>query len=440
MRIKRITVGNYKNIALTTLDCSKMISLVSPNNYGKSNLLEAIQFGLDFISDAAKIRKAKMRWRKGIPLTPALAQKNYTFSIEFDEPNLGEYRYVKYGYVFSWYNDQGTGAKIVDETIELRSTESVKYTAYLKRIEGKYRASKSTSAFRKLELSDDALAIDAISMIKDVEIADAIKKIKDINYRVCDSLELDDSFRPNPIEIEVGDNISFGNEDIPRTLAMLKEKREDLYNLFIETIYDLFPEFNNIELQVLTAKDNNTQEELNPTIVFSQTEGGEADIKIPYHIRNELFRLIIKSKYLNQPISMELMSTGTKRIFWLIANAVVADYRGINLMGVDEVETSIHPKMIRNLLEALSEILEDTSLIITSHSPYLIQYLKPESIYVGVPNVDGTASFRRIQNKKIKGLIGIVRKMDMSIGEYLFELMSGDEDSSYILSSYLEDK
>lgn len=439
MKIKRITVGNYKNIALTTLNCSKMISLVSPNNYGKSNLLEAIQFGLDFISDAAKVRKAKMRWRKGIPLTPALENKNYIFGIEFEEPSLGEYQYVKYSFSFVWYNDQGTGARIIDETLELRSTESVKYTAYLKRDEGKYRASKSTSAFRKLELPEDALAIDAISLIKDVDIAMAVKQIKEIKYRVCDSLELDDSFRPNPIEIEVGDNFLLGNEDIPRTLAMLKEKREDLYNLFIETIYDLFPEFNNIELQVLTAKDDNAQENLNQAIVFSETENGSAEIKIPYHIRNELFRLIIESKYLNQPISMELMSTGTKRIFWLIANAVVADFRGISLMGVDEVETSIHPKMIRNLLEALSEILEDTSLIITSHSPYLIRYLKPESIYVGVPNADGTACFRRIQSKKIKGLVCTVRKMDMSIGEYLFELMSGDEDSSYILSSYLED-
>lgn len=439
MKIKRITVGNYKNIALTTLDLSKMISLVSPNNYGKSNLLEAIQFGLDFITDAAKSRKLKMRMRRGIPLISALADKNYSFIIEFDEPALEEYRFVKYGFSFSWYNDQGTGARIIDETIEIRATESVKYTTYLKRNEGKYRASKSTSAFRKLELADDALAIDAIGMIKDVEIAAAINAIKGINYRVCDSLELDDSFRPNPIEIEIGDNITFGNEDIPWTLAMLREKREDLYNLFVETVYDLFPEFKSIELQILTAQEKETQESQTQEIVLSQGEGGNTEIKIPYHIRNELFRLIINSKYLNQPISMELMSTGTKRIFWLITNAVIAGYRQISLMGVDEIETSIHPRMIRGLLEALSDILEDTSLIVTSHSPFLINYLKPEAIYVGIPNVDGSACFKRIQNKKIKTLVNTVRKMDMSIGEYLFELMSGDEDSASILSTFLED-
>lgn len=78
-------------------------------------------------------------------------------------------------------------------------------------------------------------------------------------------------------------------------------------------------------------------------------------------------------------------------------------------------------------------------MIITSHSPYLIQYLKPDSIYVGVPNEDGVASFRRIHPKKIKYLLNTTRKLETSIGEYLFELMSGDSDSSKILSAYLED-
>ncbi len=439
MKIKRITVANYKNVSSTTLDCSRMISLVSTNNYGKSNLFEAIQFGLDFITDAAKTRNAKMRWLRAIPITTSLVGHDFFFCIEFDEPELGEYRYVRYSYTFSWYNDQGTGARIVDETIELRPTESVKFTAYLKRSEGKYRASKSTSAFRKLKLSDDALAIDAIELIKDVEIADAVRRIRKIRCRVCDLLDLDDSFRPNPIEFDVEDGSFSGSEDIPRTLALLKEKREDLYNIFMETIYDLFPEFSDVELQILATKGNYPNEQRERMLLLSQAEGERTEIKIPYHIRDELFRIVIQSKYFNQPISMELMSTGTKRIFWLIANAVFADYRGINLLGVDEIETSIHPKMIRNLLEALSDILGNTSLIVTSHSPYLIQYLKPESIYIGVPNNLGTARFRRINSRKIKTLIAKVRKMDMSIGEYLFELMSGDEDSASILSSYLEE-
>ena len=49
MKIKSITVGNFKNIAETKLDLNQMVAIVSTNNYGKSNLLESINFGFDYI-------------------------------------------------------------------------------------------------------------------------------------------------------------------------------------------------------------------------------------------------------------------------------------------------------------------------------------------------------------------------------------------------------
>lgn len=438
MTIKTITVGNYKNIALTTLNCPHMLALVSPNNYGKSNMLEAIRFGLDFLSASSKTRNAMMRHLPRIPLSPSLAGKDFTFSIEFDEPSLGQYRYMRYGYQFSWYNDQGTGAKITNESIELRPNESVKYTSYLKRGDGKFRPSKSTSSFRKLKLRDDALAIDAIELISGVEISDALKALKKLGYRLCNALELDDSFIPSPFAFEgLEVDASFGNEDIPQMIAMLKAERPDLYSLYIETIYDLFPEFRRIELQKLTMQESTIQKL--QAFMVTEDDGTEKKTEIPYHIRNDIYRLIVESDYLNQPISMEYMSTGTKRIFWLIANAVVSEYRNINLLGIDEVETSIHPRMLRGLLESLDELLGKTSMIVTSHSPYLIQYLKPEWIYIGVPHKDGVATFRRIQRSKVKLLLKAARGLEMSIGEYLFDLMSGDEDSIQILSAYLED-
>ena len=83
--------------------------------------------------------------------------------------------------------------------------------------------------------------------------------------------------------------------------------------------------------------------------------------------------------------------------------------------------------------------MENSSVLLTSHSPYLIQYLKPESIYIGVPNNEGIAQFKRIHHSKVKKLIQNARSLDISIGEYIFELMSSDEDASIILNSYLED-
>src|SRR5699024_9502408 len=131
-------------------------------------------------------------------------------------------------------------------------------------------------------------------------------------------------------------------------------------------------------------------------------------------IKDELYRLLIDSKYLNQPINMAMMSTGTKRVFWLLANVFIASAKGMSFIGVEELETSIHPKLLKNLLEILDETLMDTALIISSYSPFLVQYIKPEKIYVGVPASDGTAQFRKVQANRVKNLIHAARSMGMS--------------------------
>ena len=436
MKIKTITVGNYKNIGPTTLELGQIVALVSINNYGKSNLLEAIDFGFDYISASPKGRRQMMSYVKNIPLSRSLAGSNYSFQIEFDEPELGEYRFVRYGFEFTWRNDKGTGARIVDETLEIRSNESTRYTSYLKRGKGAYRASKAKTGFRKLELADNVLAIDIVSSVERAEIAKVVTFIKELKYRICDSLEVDNSFSVSPIEIDLGQGqeFPFNDEDIPRALSVLQKEDPSRFNLFLEAIYDLFPEFNKVELQEYTLKENLENEV--KTIKLAAEDGKEQEI--PYRLRNDLFSLMIESSYLNQPLSMENMSTGTKRIFWLVANAIFSNSSGTRILGVDEIETSIHPRMIERLLSSLIELLGDTSLLVTSHSPYLIQYLKPQSIYIGSPSNDGVARFKRVAPGKAKALVNAARERSLSVGEYIFELISGDEDSADILSAYLE--
>ena len=146
MKINSITVGGFKNLNTTKLELDNICAIISPNNYGKSNLLEAIDFGFDFIHESRKGRKSMMGWVRGIPLCLALENSEYRFEIEFEDEELGEYKYVRYGFSFKWHRDDEKGDCITDEWIETRENTSVRYTSYLKRKEGKYRKSKSTTA------------------------------------------------------------------------------------------------------------------------------------------------------------------------------------------------------------------------------------------------------------------------------------------------------
>ncbi len=439
MRIIGITVAGFKNIKKTKLELDSLCAVISPNNYGKSNLIEAIGFGFDFIHESRKGRKAMMSWIKGVPLCSVMENDEYLFEILFEDGSLGEYKYVKYGYSFKWHRDDDSGDIITNEWIEARENTSVRYTSFLKRDESKYRRGKSTSAYRKIEIDGLQLAIDVLGLVEDIEIIDVIKSIQSISFRICSSLDLRDRYQPSPLEYieDEEDAIRFDDADVPKALCVLQKKDPELYSVFEDAVYTLFPEFTSINLNEYTLTDQQSNVKT-ITVKVDNKEISSDGEDIPFKLREHIYRLFVKSEYLNQPVSMANMSTGTKRVIWLLANAFISNYVNTGIVGVEEIETSIHPKMMRQLLEVLDEALGDAPLIVSSHSPYLVQYLKPEKIYIGIPNNDGVAEFRRIQKNKVKLLLNNARDLGLSVGEYIFELLSGDSDAYEILESYLE--
>ena len=440
MRIRSITVAGFKNIKRTKLELGNICAIISPNNYGKSNLIEAISFGFDFIHESRKGRKNMMAWIKGIPLCTVMEDDEYFFELEFEDEQLEDYKYVKYGFSFKWHRDDESGDVITNEWIEARENTSVRYTSFLKRSDGKYRKGKSTTAFRKIELDDLQLSIDVLGLLDEIEINGLIKDIQEISFRICSSLDLRDRYQPSPLEYieDEEDMIRFDDEDVPKALCILKKKNPELYNLFEDAVYTLFPEFESINLNEYTLTDQNIEQAITVKVGDKELTSDEIGDKIPFKLREHIYRLFVKSEYLNQPMSMANMSTGTKRVIWLLANAYIANHVNTGIVGIEEIETSIHPKMMKQLLEVLNEALGNAPLIVSSHSPFLVQYIKPEKIYVGIPNSLGVAEFRRIQKNKVKLLISNARALELSVGEYLFELLSGDSDSYDILESYLE--
>ena len=117
MKLLSLTVGGFRNVAETTIELGGITAFVSPNNYGKSNLLKAIEFATIFINESPRTRSVMMGYVGGIPLVPELAKEDFRFQVEFEDPDLGEYRFVRYGFSFSWRRDDGTGQVITDETI-----------------------------------------------------------------------------------------------------------------------------------------------------------------------------------------------------------------------------------------------------------------------------------------------------------------------------------
>lgn len=435
MKIKSVTVGGFKNLERTQIELEKITALVSPNNYGKSNFLQGVNFALDFLAAGEKGRHGMSSWKKGIPLHPQLENKPFLFEIEFNDPKLEQYQFVRYGFSFSWFREGSSNQGIVDEWLEMRHTESVKFTSYLKRIEGRYRKAKSTTAFRTIILSDFQLALDILPSIKDVEYLSALKLIRNLQCKMCSSLDMDWQYDTIPFELENGTASSSLNQ-IPQLLYSLKENDSERFLLFEEAITNLFPEITRIE--VFKAKfDPPLSGELSFLAFKNGREVAEEEPKKPVlKLKDEYYKIFVKTTHLNQVIDIAQLSLGTKRLIWIIANLFCNEADSF-LMGIEELEASIHPRLLGHTLEILNEYLDNVILLITSHSPYLIQYLKMEKIYIGIPSKTGIATFQRIAKTKVRALVSAAQNLGLSHGEYLFDLMSTDAKTTETLKNFL---
>ena len=118
--------------------------------------------------------------------------------------------------------------------------------------------------------------------------------------------------------------------------------------------------------------------------------------------------------------------------------AIIADIKNLSMIAIEEPENSIHPSLFQSYLDVLMQLVNNCKIIITSHSPYIIQYLNPNCIYIGMSNNTGETNFRKIATSKINRLMKDVSAYSNSLGDYIFDLISSN-DANESLEEYMDD-
>ena len=115
-------------------------------------------------------------------------------------------------------------------------------------------------------------------------------------------------------------------------------------------------------------------------------------------------------------LNMSQISDGTLRMLGMLT----AFYQPTapSRITLEEPEQMIHPGLLPILVDAARDYLDDQRLvrqvIITTHSPTLLDMFKPEDI-VGTKFEDGVSSFMRLSQRQLD----VVRKRLFSPGELL---------------------
>ena len=72
MKLNKIKISGIFNLKDVEISLDDLSALIAPNNYGKSNVLRAIDFGVFFMEASLKRKLSLMRNRSLIPINTAL--------------------------------------------------------------------------------------------------------------------------------------------------------------------------------------------------------------------------------------------------------------------------------------------------------------------------------------------------------------------------------
>ncbi|MCI8351959.1 MAG: ATP-binding protein [Oscillospiraceae bacterium] len=441
MELLKLRTGGFKNIEDTTLELSDLTALVSLNSYGKSNLLTAIDFGIDFISADPKHKEQMMRFQPGIPLNRNNALQNFFFELEAKTILAGQSYLFSYRYEFQWRAKGKVSARIVSEQLEIKKNEKNQRYGNLIFRDDKtafYKSSPTGRCTTKTAIEGNDLVLNKLIAFDQLYFLDLLKQLNSLTIYVDHHLDASMSYGPDfLIRTDLDELDLVGIRNIPRTIFYLKQGYPEKYELLKDAYLQLFPNFTDFDLVEMGTIN---EMKVKVKITSIKDDDDSSDDFPDFDVCDKFYDIKVDDDTLIQPISFEKLSDGAKRMLLMLTFAVIADIKGLPLIAFEEPENSLHPSLMQSFLLAITQLTENCKIIITSHSPYMLQYILTNNIYIGMPNKKHLATFRRILNSRVSALLRDVSEVGLSVGEYIFELMSDHENDIDQLNDYLEQR
>ena len=425
MELFTVSVGGFRNVKQATVRFDSIAALVGLNGSGKSNLLNAVEYGFEFLHASSAERSELMAMAANIPILKTIAGTPFSFSIEGRIRLAQQTCCIRYGFSFAWKTERSDSGILSEELLVKRDEKGQKYRSYFSRTgsTAKYLPSETGRCDKALAIDDQTTVLSKLLAYDDLFYAKLLKAIYDTEFYLDEHLDASASFVPNPLTVR-----GFGALDpnrlqnIPRAVFYLKERYPFQYARLMNAFQQLFP-----SIREIIVKEHRLDMDAMPHL----------DEDAPVMFSEALYTMRIADDRLVQSIDFGALSAGTQRIFLLLTLAVIAEIKGMSLIAIEEPENSLHPSLLQILLDILNQLIGSCKIILTSHSPYMIQYLKPTSIYITRMSDSGEAKCGRIASGKVNALLRDAAENEESIGDYLFNILSSANADDF-LEDYLE--
>lgn len=381
MYLKTLKVQHYKSLDDVSVDFAPDVTVVvGPNGVGKSNFVDVLRFLRDAVTDDLEHAVTK---REGIQrLLQTYKTKPYKINVQLELLGLG------------------------DSSSELH--DKANYKVVLKSIGNSDYAVETEEASIAIDELGIGYATNLVRLNRDlkghvrIEEGPPKKPSETITETVttfsADSLALGTKLPNGPIGKEIADHVGAWNfcTIYPNTLkkpalpdrdnqlmesgdnwaSVIKAlKRSPKGREALERIYDamraVLPTFEEVSIQTVSSY-------LAPRFKF-RVEGDSSLIGF-------------------DPIQL---SDGTLRLFGILLAAYQLPRP--KLLVIEEPEQTIYPGALAVLADVFKEIGRNTQVLITTHSPHLVQFFEPSQIRVAVMH-NGMTQIRPIHPHQMEAV------------------------------------
>jgi predicted ATPase len=322
--ITRVTIKNYKSIDACSVDLGPLSFLVGPNGSGKSNFLDVLQFFRDALRGSLE---NAIRDRGGINEVRRRSGGHPThFGVRLDF-HLEDEAQGKYAFLIS--AKRGGGFEVQQEECVVRLVDGSRHFFTTRR--GRVDTSEQPAAVSK----DRLYLVSASGLEPFRPIFDALSHMGfyNLNPDAIRDLQAPDS----------GDLLSRDGSNIASVVENISKHNESNMTLIREYLSKIVPSVHDVERKTVGPRQS---------LEFRQDVAGS---KHPWRFL------------------AAYMSDGTLRALGvLVALFQSGDNVDIPLVGIEEPEVALHPAAVGVLLDALRHASQRTQVLVTSHSPDLL--------------------------------------------------------------------
>jgi predicted ATPase len=355
-RIERLRVQNYRALRdLELKDIAPLTVLLGPNGSGKSTLFDVFAFLSECFKDG--LRRAWDKRNRFRELRSRGADGPIIFELKYRE-RQGD-PVITYHLAI---DERRTGPVVAEEWLQWRRGQHGRPFRFLdfregagEVISGELPESDDQRNHETLE-SPELLAVNTLGQLARHPRVSALRRFISgwyLSYLAADST------RGVP-EAGPQERLSLSGDNLPNVIQYLKEQHPARLIEILGVLARRIPRLERVDAELL------------------------ADGRLLLQIKDEPF---------DRPILAKFASDGTLKMLAYLT--VLYDPQPPPLIGIEEPENQLHPRLLPQLTEECRRASARSQLLVTTHSPYFVNGLRPNELWVLYRGDDGFARARR---------------------------------------------